>query len=99
MGFSVLQFFGFCIKKTLVFRFWCLLQFAASVLFRSKFSVFSKNKMRFQRICYSMRSGVFPVSLRKICTLTTSAECTSSLPILLHECIFSLDTKYMSVFA
>ena len=67
LGFSVLQFFGFCIKKTLVFRFWCLLRFAASVLFRSKFSVFSKNKMGFQRICYSMRSGVFPVSLRKIC--------------------------------
>ena len=79
LGFSVLQFFLRLVfrflykKKALVFRFWCLLRFAASVLFRSKFSVFSKNKMGFQRICYSMRSGVFPVSLRKICTLTTSA--------------------------
>ena len=50
LGFSVLQVFfrtviGFCTKKISVFRFWYLLRFAASALFRSRFSVLGENKM------------------------------------------------------
>ena len=48
------RFFGFCTK---LFRFCCLLRFAVSVLFRSRFS--SKIKSGF-RICYWMRQvGIF----------------------------------------
>ena len=35
--------FGFCAKKTSVFRFWCSLQFADFPYFSIWFSVFAKN--------------------------------------------------------
>ena len=49
LGFSVSVIFFFLVsyRKTSLFPFWRLLRFAASPLFRSRFSVFGKNKIGF----------------------------------------------------
>ena len=75
------RFFGFCTKKLWFFGFgdyyglWFLFYFA----FGSR--LLAKIKSSF-RICHSMRFGVVPVSLRKMCASATSTACTSSLILL-----------------
>ena len=88
------RFFGFCTKKLRIFD---LVTVAVCGFCSISLSILGKNF----RICYSMRFGVFPISLRKICASTISTACTSSLILLavLIEICFSFAVFYSSLYA
>ena len=43
-------------------RFWCLLQFAVSVLFRTRFSVFGENKIRLSDLLFDVVRNISGLS-------------------------------------
>ena len=80
---SAIFYTGFCTKKIdfSVSVSVAICSFCSILLSVIGFWFASKIKSGF-RICYSMRSGVFPVSLRKKSASSTSTACMSSLILL-----------------